>query len=107
LAKAFGVTEKYVWMCLQYRDKNSDTARKIRSLAVQRGGVAMVQAPEMETLHDADGYMRQYFPNGAMIEVLKENGFYEVLHKGECVKRGAGLTIAQLGGLQQWAGGLR
>lgn len=38
----------------------NDLAKKIRSLALQRGGIVMVEAPEMDTLHDADGYMRQY-----------------------------------------------
>lgn len=97
LAKAFGVTEHYVYMCLWYRDKNSDTAKKIRSLAVQRGGVAMVQAPEMETLHDADGYMRQYFPNGAMLEICRATSAGTVFgRKGERVKEYAHVTIPMI-----------
>lgn len=109
LMKAFGVTGKTVQNAVRFDAERGDTdlAKKIRKVALERGGIVMAVAPEVETLHDADGYMRQYFPNGAMIEVKKENGFYEVLYKGEVVKTGAGLTIAQLEGLQAFAGGLR
>lgn len=108
LMKAFGVTAKMVQYAVRYDERRggSDLAKRIRKVALDRGGIVMAVAPEVETLHDADGYMRQYFPNGAMIEVKKENGYYEVLHKGESVKRGAGLTIPQLGALQVWAAGL-
>lgn len=34
LAKAFRVTEKFVYLCLTYR-KNNETARKIRFVAVR------------------------------------------------------------------------
>lgn len=101
LAKAFGVTEKYVYMCLWYRDKNSDTAKKIRTLALQRGGVPMVQAVEMETLHDADGYMRQYFPNGAMIEISRKTAAGTVFdRKGDKVREYANVTIPMIYELQ-------
>ena len=39
----------------------------------------MVVAPEMETMHDADGYIRQYFPNGAMLEIDKTSGFAAII----------------------------
>lgn len=109
LVKAFGVTGKTVQNAVRFDAERGDTdlAKKIRKVALERGGIVMAVAPEVETLHDADGYMRQYFPNGALIEVKKENGFYEVLFKGEVVKTGAGLTIAQLEGLQAFAGGLK
>lgn len=109
LMKAFGVTGKTVQNAVRFDAERGDTdlAKKIRKVALERGGIVMAVAPEVETLHDADGYMRQYFPNGALIEVKKENGFYEVLYKGEVVKTGAGLTIAQMEGLQAFAGGLR
>lgn len=109
LMKAFGVTSKMVQYAVRYDERRggSDLAKKIRKVALDRGGIVMAVAPEVETLHDADGYMRQYFPNGAMIEVKKENGYYEVQYKGASVKRGAGLTIPQLGELQSWAASLK
>jgi antitoxin component YwqK of YwqJK toxin-antitoxin module len=38
----------------------------------------MVVSPEMETMHDADGYMRQYYPNGVMLEADKTTGDVKV-----------------------------
>lgn len=109
MVKAFGVTGKTVQNAVRFDAERGDTdlAKKIRKVALERGGIVMAVAPEVETLHDADGYMRQYFPNGALIEVKKDNGFYEVLFKGESMKKGAGLTIAQLSGLQEYAGSLK
>lgn len=66
LCKAFGVSEMTVYRALHYADKNSaqsKLARKIRSFALLNGGIAKVVAPEVETFHDADGYMRQYMPS--------------------------------------------
>ena len=40
-----------------YTDMNEGTnlMKKVRTLALQRGGIVMVEAPELEVLHDADG----------------------------------------------------
>lgn len=107
LAKVFGVTEKYVYMCLWYRGKDSETAKKIRHTALQRGGVAMVCAPEMETLHDADGYMRQYFPNGAMLEICRATCEGAVFGRdGGKVREFAHVTIPTIYEMQRVAQGL-
>ena len=84
IKKAFGVTEQMISYALNFDSKNgmSDTAKRIRSYALQKGGVPMVVGKEVETIHDADGYMRQYFPNGAMIELDKNNGSGDIYHKG-------------------------
>ena len=73
---AFNVTGKMVYYALNFDAKRgeSDKAKRIRVYAKQKGGIVMIVAPEVETIHDADGYMRQYFPNGAMIECNKANG---------------------------------
>lgn len=71
LAKAFKVTKNMVWYALNFDHKrgNSDLAKRIRNLALQRGGVLVSIAPACETIHSAGGYMRQYFPNDVKIEV--------------------------------------
>jgi len=63
LVKVFGVTPKMVQCALHYdvRRGGSELAKKIRKCALERGGTVMAVSPEVETLHDADGYMRQYF----------------------------------------------
>lgn len=78
LAKAFRVTEKFVYLCLTYR-KNNETARKIRFVAVRDyEAKPMLHVPECETLHDTteDGrqIMRQVFDNGATLRADKRTG---------------------------------
>lgn len=78
LAKAFKVTEKFVYLCLTYR-KNNETARKIRFTAVQEyGATPMCHLPECETLHDTTEdnrqIMRQVFNNGATLRADKHTG---------------------------------
>ena len=82
---AFKVTGKMVYYALNFDSKRgeSEKAKRIRVYAKQKGGVVMVVTPEVETIHDADGYMRQYFPNGAMIECNKANGNVDVFYKGQ------------------------
>lgn len=71
LMKIFGVTNVMVWNALTFNPNrgNSDLAKRIRCCAIQNGGIVMNELPEVETFHDYDNYMRQYLPNGAMIEV--------------------------------------
>ena len=73
--KVFHVTEQTVFNAICFDSKRGDTdkAKRIRSYILQNGGVVMVELPEVETIHDAEGMMRQYFPNGGMVEVNKEN----------------------------------
>lgn len=76
IMKALGVTERTVFNAIRFDSKRGDTelARKIRKLAMERGGIVMVVIPEIETMFDSDNYMRQYFPNGALLEISKDNG---------------------------------
>lgn len=109
LCKAFDVTEMTVYRALRYADKNSTQsriARRIRSLAKQRGGITMVTAPEIETLHDADGYMRQYMPNGVLIEFNKANGDADVVKEGSIVRHETDVKVNTIPALQAWAAAL-
>mgnify|MGYP007100861393 CR=1 FL=1 len=105
LAKAFKVTEKYVWLSLTYRE-NGGRAPKIRKLAILRGGVPMIQAPEMETLHDHDGYMRQYFPNGVMLETKKGTSVVDILKDGKVVATYGNASFENIGEIQAVAASL-
>ena len=80
LAKAFGVTKEMVSYALNFHPVKgqSDLAKKIRSLAVQRGGFELVTAPTSEVVHDADNMMRQHFENGWMWEGDKNTGVLEL-----------------------------
>lgn len=88
IAKAFGITERSVFNAIRFDDRRGETelARKVRKLAMERGGIVMVEIPEIETLHDADGYMRQYLPNDVLLEFSREDGGCDVFHKGMKVR---------------------
>ena len=109
IARAFGVSERSVFNALAWDDRRgrSGLAERVRRLAMQRGGVVMVELPEVETLHDADGYMRQYLPNGAMLEFSKEDGGCTVWHRGANVRTLTDVQVRQIPELQQWAAALR
>ena len=68
------VTERMVYYALRFEGErgNTDLARKIRKLAMERGGIIMIVIPEIETLYDSDDYMRQYLPNGVLLEFQKK-----------------------------------
>ena len=73
IEKVFGCSRMSVWRALSFTD-HSEMSKRIRVYAIKNGGVTVVTAPECETIHDANGYMRQWFTNGACIEVDKNSG---------------------------------
>lgn len=109
IAKAFGVTERMVLMATSFDKKrgNSETAVKIRKMALDRGGIMMVRTPELETFHDHDNYMRQYLPNGALLEFNKNNGEGDVYFKGKLVKHYPMVYMSDIRGIQDMAAALR
>ncbi len=107
---ALNVTERMVYYAIRFEGErgNTDLARKIRKLALERGGITMVVIPEYETLFDSDDYMRQYLPNGVMLEFEKKgNGGCDVLHKGEIVRHYDNVMVRDIPAIQNWATTLR
>ena len=100
--KVFHVTEQTVFnaICFDSKRGNTDTAKRIRSFILQNGGIVMVELPEVETIHDADGMMRQYFPNGAMIEVNKITGDLTSYYKGAEMIKKENVSVRQLAEVQ-------
>lgn len=109
IAKAFGITERSVFNAIRFDDRRGETelARKVRKLAMERGGIVMVEIPEIETLHDADGYMRQYLPNDVLLEFSRENGGCDVFHKGMKVRHYENVLVRDIPEIQNWASTLR
>ena len=105
ILKALGVTERTVFNAIRFDSKRGDTelARKIRKLAMERGGIVMVEIPEIECLFDADGYMRQYLPNNTILEFSFENGGCDVFHKGEKVRHYENVVVSNIKNIQNWA----
>lgn len=67
----------------------------------------MVVNPEIETLFDADNYMRQYFPNGALIELDKKAGTGDVLFKGERAGHYENVSLRDIEEIQAFANALK
>lgn len=59
--------------------------------------------PAIETIHDADNFMRQYFPNDVMIEANKNNSHVDLLKCGEIVKSWDNVYVSDLEKIQQEA----
>ena len=117
IMKSLGVTGRTVLNAIRFDEKrgNSDTAKRIRKLAMSRGGIVMVVNPEIETLFDADNYMRQYFPNymrqyfpnGALIELDKKAGTGDVLFKGERAGHYEDVSLRDIEEIQAFANALK
>lgn len=107
ITKAFrGISRQTLWRALHFEDinKGTDTERKIRKMALNRGGVVMVVSPAIETVHDVDGFMRQYFPNGAMLEANKITGVVKVYDRnGNVTLTAEHVRISKLIEIQRYA----
>ena len=108
IAKAFKVSKRTVYNAIHFEDMNegNDLAKKIRTLALERGGIVMVEAPEWETLHDADDYMRQYIGD-VLLEFSKTEPVCDVYKKGVKVRHFDNVMTSDIQGIQDWASGLR
>jgi len=108
LAEVFKVTERTIFNATHFEDMNegTDLMKKIRTLALQRGGITMIDAPEWEVLYDADGYMRHYLGD-VLLEFDKDNGCCDVYKRGEKVRHYDNVMLTEIQGIQDWAAGLR
>lgn len=109
IAKAFGVTETTVRNALRYDAKKgqTETAVKIRAMALQNGGVPSITLPECETIHDErNGTMTQTFGNGAVLTIDKSTGNAKVDYKGKTRIRYENTLVTQIYVLQEYAAAL-
>lgn len=105
LAKVFNVGDRVVWNALNFDKERGETdrAKRIRTFAIQKGGIVMAVVPEFEVLYDYDGMINQYFPNGAKIETDKNTGNTELFYKGECVARWDNIKLREIDDIQRLA----
>lgn len=93
---AFKCSDVAIWRALSFA-LNTPLSLRIRKFAKQKGGVLLLLTPAMETIHDRDGFMRQYFENGAMIEINKKLGMLWLFNKdGKECRKISDCTIEQL-----------
>lgn len=107
IQRAFNCSERTVRRALHYEaTANGNLGERIRRLALQRDGYIIRSIKEMETIHDSDGVMRQYFGNGAILEFDKRTGMGYLRHKGEVIKSYPHVQISQIAQIQTEAASL-
>ena len=110
IMQAFDVSLVMVNHALGFDKKrgNSDLAKRIRKLALHRGGVLMNELPAFETIHNtASGEMIQEFPNGAKLVAELTTGTVKVYDKAGVTRhRIENCTIERLYMEQLFAAGL-
>lgn len=102
LQAAFNVTDRAVRNALDW-SSNSHLAEKIRFTALKEGGVMVGPLNNIETFHDADGIMRQYLPNGAVIEFSRADNTGRILLNGGEVATYTDITIPKIYEIQSIA----
>ena len=109
IMKAFKITQRTVFNAIHFEDlnKGNDLAKKIRTLALERGGIVMVEAPEGELFHDSDNYMREYLPGDVLIELSKTDSSCVVFKKGVRVNSYKDVMLSDIPGIQAYAAGLK
>lgn len=98
IQKVFDVTDVMIWKALTF-ESESETAKRIRHLATDRGGRTMLTLPEDEVFYTHDGRMIRTLRNGRMIEVEMTTGACEVFYKGDVIKKLDVVTIPELNAL--------
>ena len=86
------MTRKQIEVTKEVR-KEIKAAFKCSNMAIWRAlsftldtPLSLLLTPAMETIHDRDGFMRQYFENGAMVEADKNTGTVQVFDKDGAVR---------------------
>ena len=109
LMEAFGITRRCVFNAINFDPKrgNTELAERIRKVAIDRGGIIMVEAPEGEVFHDSDNYIREYLPGGVMIELSKSDGSGVVFKKGMQMKSYKNILLTDIPQIQAYAAALK
>lgn len=107
---ALGISRVMVNHALGFDPKrgNSDLAKRIRKLAMHRGGVLMNELPVFETIHKTStGEMTQEFENGARLVADLSTGTVRVYGKDGVIRRKVEkCTIERLYVEQMFAAGM-
>ena len=104
LRAAFGVVDDTIGRALNYRN-NSDLSRKIRAMALRKGGQVVDDSNRFDTIHDANGRMIQTWGDGKVrLEVSKETGDAVWYVDGKERGKKPALSVAGLMALQQKLG---
>lgn len=97
-----GIKESSLSLALAYQ-RHGDLSEQARRIALELGGEIVCLAPEIETIHDANGMMIQTLPNGARVVCNKTTGDVQVEYKGEMVATYPNARISTLKVAQELA----
>ena len=102
--KTFNCTHKHVWAAITFR-ANSDSAKRIRKLALQRGGILIDgNAPKAEPAYDtANRIMTQPFGNRISIMANFANGVVRLINGNAIVEELNNPSLEQFMQMQQRA----
>ena len=111
LAKIFGCTKRSVYSALCYSSE-SEKAERIRHIARRdMGGWIEAAVPEEEMFYDVteDGrhVMRQYYGNGAVLEVSMDDGTGRVMYKGKTLVTVENVMVSDMPAMQETARSLK
>jgi hypothetical protein len=106
LRNIFNCTDMMILNALTFK-RNTELARKIRKVALDKNGILMTKLPSVETFHDNDNYMRQYIPNGAVLEFNKNTGEGVVYFDGKAVRHYDDVSITDIELIQEYASTLK
>ncbi|MBQ8098709.1 MAG: hypothetical protein IJ244_04230 [Bacteroidaceae bacterium] len=111
LAKMFNCTERMVYKALCFECQTL-LARKIQYVArKEMGGWVEAAVPEAEIFYDTmdsgERFMRQYFNNGAVLEVSMKTGTGTVFFKGSPRYRYNEVLVSDIPTIQNYAQNLR
>lgn len=111
LAKMFNCTERMVYKALCFECQTLLT-RKIQYVArKEMGGWVEAAVPEAEIFYDTmdsgERFMRQYFNNGAVLEVSMKTGTGTVFFKGSPRYRYNEVMVSDIPTIQNYAQNLR
>lgn len=111
LAKMFNCTDRMVYKALCFECKTL-LARKIQYVArKEMGGWVEAAVPEDEIFYDTmeggERVMRQYFGNGAVLEVSMTTGEGKVTYKGKPRVRYDQVLLTSIPQIQEMARGMR
>lgn len=94
IGRLFGVVDDTIGRALSYKT-NSALAKKIRSIAIQRGG-KIAGGDVMETSFDSSGNMVQTWGDAARLVANKSNGHIMVYIDGNLEREYPQMTIREL-----------
>lgn len=111
LAKMFNCTERMVYKALCFEGRTLLT-KKIQYVALKElGGWVEAAVPENEIFYDTmdsgEHFMRQYFNNGAVLEVSMTTGEGVVLFKGSPRYRYEEVLVSDIPTIQNYARNLK